>query len=670
VPHTCSPSTTRAPQFGWSENGILSANFFLVLAKRFLVISALALLTFVAISVADLTHPFAYVRLRNLYRDAVSRAGKTAPANPGLVFLAIDAASVNLDESDIKDLFGLDGSNFEEVYALRLMSTRFPWPREVYALILERLVRAGARVVVFDLNLQGPSDDDPGLRVALDRYSDRVVIGSNFVDGTLTRPSDTLVPQTYPMDDRVGFTNFWADDDDVVRCARYRVTFEEVREMQIKAGSERFLSLAAATLAKAGFGVDLPAALEDHPLRFTAAPRRGFPPHSVFEIFVPAYWRQNYQSGEFFRNKIVIVGAEGNWQHDEHPTPFGNMPGAELHLNAMNAALQHQFVHELPQSASSLFTALAGCIAIFASLLLRSPWLRVSALLILSTGAVAFGLLCFNFGSFYLPMVAPLAQLNTTMLLGLVCDFTTERIEKTRVRRVLERYVSRDVVSEMVDRPSLYTQSLGGVTKPVAILFSDIRSYSVVTAQSSPEMLVAQLNEYFTSMVDCVFQYGGTLDKFIGDAVMAVWGSLHSHGPLEDAIAAVNAALAMQEKLAVLNKTWRERGWPQLRVGMAVNYGEVVVGNIGSPQRMEFTVIGDAVNVAWKLQELTKKSGARVMVSGSVAALTAEHFELRSLGSLVVDKSHAVCEVYAVEQAISAGDFPDARLARTQPALG
>jgi adenylate cyclase len=472
------------------------------------------------------------------------------------------------------------------------------------------------------------------------------------------------------MDNRVGFTNFWADDDDVVRSARYRTTFEQVREMHLKPGSEPFLSLAAASLIKAGFAVDLPADLDGHSLRFTAPPRRGFPPHSIFEIFVPKYWRQNYQSGEFFRNKIVIVGAEGNWQHDEHPTPFGNMPGPELHLNAINAVLQHQFVHELPESDSLLFTALAGCVAIFASLLLRNPWLRVAALLILSIGAVAFGLLCFNFGSFYLPTVAPLAQLNATMLLSVVCDFTTERIEKARVRRVLERYVSHDVVSEMIDRPNLYAQSLGGVTKPAAILFSDIRSYSVVTAQSSPEALVAQLNEYFTAMVGCVFQYGGTLDKFIGDAIMAVWGSLHSRGAREDATAAVNAALAMQEKLTALNETWRERDWPQLRVGMAVNYGEVVVGNIGSPQRMEFTVIGDAVNVAWRLQELTKKSGAPIIVSGSVAALTAEHFELCSLGSVVLDKSHLSCEVYEVAKTISAAESPDTRPAHTEPALG
>src|SRR5205814_4772916 len=124
----------------------------------------------------------------------------------------------------------------------------------------------------------------------------------------------------------------------------------------------------------------------------------------------------------------------------------------------------------------------------------------------------AFSFVCFNRGGFYFPVIAPLGQLSVTMLLGLVSDFTNEQIEKNRVRRVLERYVSRDVVREMVDRPRLYTESLGGVTKPVAILFSDIRSYSAVTARSQPETLVAQLYEYFHVMVECVFQYGGRID--------------------------------------------------------------------------------------------------------------------------------------------------------------
>jgi hypothetical protein len=161
-------------------------------------------------------------------------------------------------------------------------------------------------------------------------------------------------------------------------------------------------------------------------------------------------------------------------------------------------------------------------------------------------------------------------------------------------------------------------------------------------------MLFAQLNEYFSAMVDCVFETGGTLDKFIGDALMASWGSLQSRGGQQDAVASVEAALAMQEKLRALNETWTQRGWPELRVGMAINYGEVVVGNIGSQQRMEFTLIGDAVNVSWKLQELTKTTNAKLIVSESVANLVGDRFDLRSLGSATLDDSHQQCEIFTI----------------------
>src|SRR5262249_35227880 len=140
--------------------------------------------------------------------------------------------------------------------------------------------------------------------------------------------------------------------------------------------------------------------------------------------------------------------------------------------------------------------------------------------------------------SLFVPMLAPVTVLNATMLFCLVFDFTSELMEKARLRRTLERYVSRDVVHEMIDRPEEYGDKLGGVVRPAAILFSDIRSYSAVVARSTPENLVTQLNEYFTAMVECVFECGGTLDKFIGDALMAVWGTLHSQGGQQDAISA------------------------------------------------------------------------------------------------------------------------------------
>ena len=619
--------------------------------RRALIISGFALLVSIGLGVLDLTRPFVYLRLCNFYRDAIAQSGRTTPPNPDLVFLAIDASSVSLDETDIDDMFGLDRDNSDDGRALRLISKGFPWSREVYALVLRKLVDAGAKVVIFDLNFPTPTANDAVFHAALDHYSDHVIIGSNFVDGSLIRPCETLIPQTSPIDSRIGYTNFWADDDDAVRRAQFRVTFEQVRYTKPKPDSERFVSLAAGALIKAGDASSIPNDLHPHLFRFTAPPRQGFPSHSLFEIFVPAFWTQNYQSGEFFRDKIVIVGAEGNWQHDEHPTPFGPMPGPELHLNALNAALHHEFISELPTAAHLIAIGLAGFLAVIATVLIRAPWARLLVIPAMIHVAVFSSLICFNRASVFLPIVASVSVFTVIMLCGLISDFMTERRERRRVRRVLERYVSRDVVHELVDHPTAYRDSLGGVTKPVAILFSDIRSYSVVTARSSPETLVAQLNEYFSAMVDCVFQTGGTLDKFIGDALMASWGSLQSRGAKADAIASVKAALAMQEKLGALNQSWVARGWPELRVGMAINYGDVVVGNIGSQQRMEFTLIGDAVNLSWKLQEFTKTKKVKLIVSETVANLVADEFDVRSLGTATVDDSHQACEIFSIGNA-------------------
>jgi adenylate cyclase len=621
-----------------------------VSAWRVSAISAFAVLVCIGFGALELIHPLAYVRLCNLFGDAIARSGRTTVSNPDLVFLAIDAQSIGFDETDIQS-YHLSNDDSGETRALRLISKGWPWSREVYAAVLDRLTNAGARVVVFDLNFPTPTVNDPAFRAALDRHADHVVIASNFnfLDKSLVRPCETLIPQTSRNDSRVGFANFWPDDDEVVRRGQYRVSFNDFRETgRSESGAAQFLSLAGAALAKAGFASSIPDGDEPHLFRFTASPQHGFPPHSLFEIFVPDFWRHNYQSGEFFRDKIVIVGAEGSWQHDEHPTSFGEMPGPELQLNAINAAIHHEFIAESPPLANLIGICIAAFIAVIMALLCRNVWLRSILILFIAGASVLCSLFCFNRASLYLPIIAPLAVFGFTTLIALICDFASERKERRRVRRVLERYVSRDVVHELVDHPDVYRDSLGGVTKPVAILFSDIRAYSKVTASTSPETLVAQLNEYFSAMVDCVFENNGTLDKFIGDALMASWGSLHSRGGRADAVAAVRAALAMKERLRSLNKVWQQRGWPDLRVGMAINYGDVVVGNIGSPQRMEFTLIGDAVNVSWKLQELTKTKPADLIVTESVASLIGEHFEVRSLGLATVGGSHQPCEIFSV----------------------
>ncbi|MDQ6860343.1 MAG: adenylate/guanylate cyclase domain-containing protein [Verrucomicrobiota bacterium] len=635
--------------------------------KRILAIGVIALVALGGTVALDVSAPFAYLRTRNLLRDAITRAGRKTPANPDLVFLAIDSDSVGLEEgADIDEMYELHDNDSIEARGLHAMSKLWPWPREVYGLVLERLVEAGAKVVIFDLTFPTPTAGDEPFHLALEKYRDHAVIGSNFISATSrgfttvsashTRPPDSLVPQTKPMDDRVAFTNFWPDDDDVVRRVQYRITFEQVQGLQPGAESERFLSLGGRALAKAGYKDLIPAGLEDRMFRYTAPAREGFPPRSLFEIFVPDYWKHNYKSGEFFRGKIVLVGAEGNWQHDEHATPFGAMPGPELHLNAINAAIHHEFITELSHGSVLFVAVLAGLIALALSVGVRSPWLRLLILLALDCADVWLTLYAFNNRNVYIPCLPFLLVLNSTVLLGFICDFTWERLEKARVRRTLEKYVSNNVVRELLDHPRQFQQSLGGVVKPASILFSDIRGYSSVSAKTNPQALVAQLNEYLSAMVECVFRHGGTLDKFIGDAVMAVWGNVQSEGVTTDATNAVRAGLEMREELVRLNREWRKRGLTELRIGIAINQGDVVVGNVGSPRRMEFTVIGDPVNVSWKLQELTKQVESDLVVSKSVSALVLEHFELQNLGKFPVTGFDEPFEIFGISRPIAVGE--------------
>ena len=233
-----------------------------MLRQRLLILSGIALLCFAALLVLDRVQPQLLLRLRALERDAVVAHGRTAAANPDLVFLAIDSDSVGLDATDIKELYDLSGSTSLEARALKLMSKSWPWPREVYALVLQRLVDAGAKVVAFDLTFPTETPGDEPFRLALDRYREHAVVASNFISAasrgfsttgaSLTRPPESLIPETTPMDDRVAYSNFWPDEDDVVRHAQYRITFEQAQGDLPEADSERYLSFAALALARPG----------------------------------------------------------------------------------------------------------------------------------------------------------------------------------------------------------------------------------------------------------------------------------------------------------------------------------------------------------------------------------------------------------------------------------
>ena len=401
--------------------------------------------------------PMCYVQAEYQLRDLLARSGRLAPANPDLVFLAIDSDSVSLDESlDLDGLFSSATSEPECQRALQLMSKGWPWNREIYALILQRLANAGAKVVAFDCLFAGPAPGDEVLRSALERYRSQVVIGSNFVTPTnmavsstvpssYEQPSESLLPKSAVPDDREGFTNFFTAEDKIVRAAQFRIAFREGSGPSSE--PQLYSSLAARAASKAGLVSRVPDDLGEHVIRFTGPPRAGFRSHSLFEIFVPDYWQHNYQSGRFFQNKIVIVGAEGKWQTDELATPFGLMPGAELHLNAVNALWHREFLRELSPLAGTLVIVVAALIAAAICLCIRVPWLRVAGLVAVNVTGPPCALWLYNSQGLYFPCIPPALALNAAVLLCLVSDFTFERIEKIRLNSTLK---TRDELTHMI----------------------------------------------------------------------------------------------------------------------------------------------------------------------------------------------------------------------------
>ena len=437
--------------------GILPAPSQTVFRRRIIIV---VLLTAFCAGVGTwlaLERPTYYSQAEYRLRDLIARAGRTTAPNPDLVFLAIDSESLTLDpDLDVNGLFSSSASDPECRRALEMMSKGWPWDREIYAMILERLVGAGARVVAFDCLFPAPALGDDAFRAALARFKLQVVIGSNFlsppevdrsrrIPSTYDPPAETLIPKAATPDDRVGFTNFFTDEDGIVRGTQYRIAFREGED-----STATYFSLSARVVAKAGHPELVPNRIAGHLIRFTGPPRIGFPSRHLYEIFVPEYWKHNYRSGEFLRDKIVVVGAEGPWQKerkDEIATPFGSMPGAEVHLNALNALLHGEFLQELSPLASAVVAILAALLGAGICFIIRSPWLRLLALLAVDAAGPFCALWFYNRPGLYLPCLAPLLALNSNVLLCLVSDFTFERIEKVRLRSTLEK---RDDLTQMI----------------------------------------------------------------------------------------------------------------------------------------------------------------------------------------------------------------------------
>ena len=380
------------------------------------------------------------------------------------------------------------------------------------------------------------------------------------------------------------------------------------------------------------------------------------------EGIIPTYSATALLNGtlpaETLKDKVVIVGATAVGIYDLRVTPFsGTFPGVEVQATIMDNILRGNFIRTPPFSLIIMLLVLVGLAIILGLILPRfsAAWAFIFLLIVIE-GYVALNYVLFTRQGLQLELFYPLG-LMVLVYLGITMQrFLAEERERERIRKTFESYVAPAVVQEMLKHPEQLR--LGGERREITVLFTDIRGFTTMSENLAPEALVKLLHDFLNPMSNIIINQGGTIDKYMGDAIMALFGA-----PLIQADhprLACRAALEMVASLEALNRTWAEQGRPPLKVGVGVNTGPVAVGNMGSDRLFDYTAIGDNVNLASRLEGLNKYYGTNILISDTTAKALENGFILRDV-DLVRVKGKA--QGVRIHELIGEG-APDPELAR------
>ncbi len=534
--------------------------------------------------------------LDDLLFDAFTVVAPTRPAQPSPVVVV-----------------GIDEPSFAE------LRQRWPWPRALHARLTESLTHAGAATVVFDVLFSEPSDpaDDAALARAIAAAKGVVLAGEVSLQETahfsgLQRVE--ALPELREAGAATGIATIEVGADQVVRRfpadaeAMWRVALQKYRRVvRSDTGSAE---VRAGDLVRYSDGSDV--GYVSYYQALEAA--RLLPPGSL-------------------AGKIALVGLvlktspDAKRAADTYATPFLRFsrqfaPGVEIQAQFIAAALAGRII--VPFHAA--WTWILAALVVAAGALALRRWTAARAAGY--AGFVALAVMGAAYGAFasghYLAVSPVLGGAFLLLATRGATAYVDERRRRDEIRRAFEYYVSPDVVEQMTSHPELLR--LGGDRRDVTIMFTDLAGFTTMAEGSPPEDVARVLNEHLTRMTSIVLAHGGTIDKFIGDAVMAFWGAPLPHP--DHALHAVEAALEMQADM----KRWRrEPGRPPLRMRIGINTGPVVVGNLGSKDRFAYTVIGDAVNLAARLEPVNRLYGTGIMLSGATAALVAGRIPLREV---------------------------------------
>lgn len=584
-------------------------------------------------------------------QDLRTRRGRLVPRDPRLVFVGIDKPTYRDDITE------------EEAASqpvLKLMRGGFPWTREVWAELIEKLVKAGAKVVVLDIVFASEGVGDTHFAEVLARHTNNVVLGWNALDDegqfTMVFPNRALIPTPDGKSDpRVGFVAIWPEPDSVVRRGYYRMTmsdvFSKVKGQPVEAGADQPVeSLSARTLRLAGEAGKLPDSGEFPLIRYTGPPgdklKRGFEQISLRDLFIPLSWQNNFQGGAFFKDKIVLVGPTANIFQDKHATPFqpSVMMGPEIHLNLINAALHRAYIQETSRRTDLMAVGFAGLLSLGLCLGVRSPTRRLLVVWLLS-GLFFFGVSqwLFDYRDLLVGVVTPLVVLNITAIGALGYEFIVERIGRMKLRATMDLYFSPKVSAYVLANPG----SMEARSAEVTLLLTDLRNSTPLAEKLGPGGMFSLLNHVFEVETNAVMGEDGALEHFLGDQFLTYWGAPQPQpdGPNQ----ALRAGLELIKGMEAFKVTQPPEVKALFGYGVALHCGSVLFGNKGSARRLDFGLVGDTVNEAARIESLSKYYGVTLLVSRECFVHLTNPATHRQLDRVIVKGKSTPVELFEIE---------------------
>ncbi|RMD98277.1 MAG: adenylate/guanylate cyclase domain-containing protein [Calditrichaeota bacterium] len=568
-----------------------------------------------------------------------------------------------MKDSDIV-IVALDDQTFSSIAA------KYPYPRSLYARAIKNLASAGAKLIIVDIEFTEPDSKNPEqdeLLAAAIQEAGNVILAGKIVTefgyhGTqnsyLLKPVDNLLSHGA----RWALVNVIEDPDGFIR--RY-IIFQPLNDqfyypLAIAAYQQLFR---AESNVKMSDGVvalgnlKIPHIANTMLINFRG-PAGTFPTYSFSNIVDDAEYDlgsdedtdifEMHKEWGTFKDKIVFIGASAEELQDNKFTPFfeyagqkRKMPGVELHANALSTLIKGDFIRHLDYRFNLGLMVLFGFLLTFLGLRARP---LIGSILFFSISFLFISSAYWLFIKLHLwiEVTGPLSTLFLSYVGSVVQRVVIERREKGRVKKVFQQYVAKSVVDNMLATGEM--PRFGGERRELTVLFSDIRSFTSYCERHDPENVVYTLNEYLTSMVDIIFRNQGTLDKFVGDEIMALYGA-----PLyfpNHAMKACETACEMITNLRELQKQWSKNAKDFFQIGIGINTGKMIVGNLGSQQLFDYTVIGDEVNLAARLESANKQYWTSIIISESTFLQVKSKAKVRELDLVRVKGKKKPVKIY------------------------